>query len=140
MSKRKENKVVATTKNANVVTLENYGILIKVEKFLSFFGGKKDLEECIELLERLCDEFIDALQKGRDLKISHIYNNRKMHYAKNPTLFDLIVKIFKLVAMKIREKAGIDFFQQLIDKRRFERKKSKTEKIDLGKQKRLKAL
>lgn len=140
MSKRKENKVVATTKNANVVTLENYGILIKVEKFLSFFGGKKDLEECIELLERLFDEFIDALQKGRDLKISHIYDNRKTHYAKDPTFFDFLVKIFKLVAMRLREKAGVDFFQQLIDKRRVERKKSKNEKIDLDKQKRLKTL
>lgn len=140
MNRKKNDKAVVTAENANVIAFENYGISVKNQSILDFFGGKKDAKECLQLLNRLFDESVEALMSGREIKINHIYENRKTHYAKKPTPFDILVKIVKIIVMRIRESMGVDPYQQLIDKRRSERKRTKTENIDFEKQNRLRKL
>lgn len=140
MSRKKNDKAVITAENANLSALEIYGISVKNQSILEFFGGKKDAKECVQLLNKLFDESVEALMSGREIKINHIYENRKTHYAKKPTPFDILVKIVKIIVMRIRESMGVDTFQQMIDKRRSEKKRAKTENIDFEKQNRLKKL
>lgn len=140
MNRKKNDKAVITAENANVTTFEGCEISVKNKNILEFFGGKKGIEECVQTLNKLLDESVKALMSGREIKISHIYENRKTHYAKKPIPFDILVKIVKIIVIRIKESVDVDTFQQTIDKRQSEKKRTKTEKIDFEKQNRLKKL